>query len=40
MVYPSQNHGFTAPYAWIDEYQRIEDFFAKNLLGSKEKWVS
>ena len=36
MVYPSQNHGFTAPYAWIDEYQRIEDFFAKNLLGSKK----
>jgi dipeptidyl aminopeptidase/acylaminoacyl peptidase len=31
MLYPSQNHSFTAAHSWIDEYQRIEDFFAKHL---------
>ncbi len=31
MLYPSQNHGFTDPDAWIDEYRRIERFFDRHL---------
>jgi dipeptidyl aminopeptidase/acylaminoacyl peptidase len=32
MLFPSQNHGFTSTHAWVDEYQRIEDFFDRHLL--------
>jgi dipeptidyl aminopeptidase/acylaminoacyl peptidase len=31
MLYPSQNHTFTDPAAWIDEYGRIERFFDRHL---------
>ncbi|MBL8692951.1 MAG: S9 family peptidase [Planctomycetes bacterium] len=31
MLYPSQNHTFTSPHSWIDEYRRIELFFEKHL---------
>ncbi|MEQ8762284.1 MAG: S9 family peptidase [Planctomycetota bacterium] len=31
MLYPSQNHGFDDPDAWIDEYKRIERFFDRHL---------
>ena len=33
MVYPVERHGFERPSSWIDEYQRIEDFFEKHLQG-------
>ncbi len=33
MLYPSQNHAFTAPHAWIDEYRRIERFLGRWLLS-------
>jgi len=31
MLYPSQNHAFTDPASWIDEYRRIERFFDRHL---------
>lgn len=32
MLYPSQNHGFTDPDSWIDEYRRIEKWFDRYLM--------
>lgn len=31
MLYPSENHAFTRPESWTDEYQRILMFFEKHL---------
>lgn len=31
MFYPSENHGFTRPTSWADEYERIFTFFEKHL---------
>ena len=31
MFYPSENHGFTRPSSWADEYERILMFFEKHL---------
>jgi dipeptidyl aminopeptidase/acylaminoacyl peptidase len=31
MLYPSQDHGFTDPESWIDEYRRIERLFRREL---------
>ena len=31
MLYPAENHGFTRPTSWTDEYTRIFNFFEKNL---------
>lgn len=31
MLYPSENHGFTRPSSWADEYERILSFFEKHL---------
>ncbi len=31
MLYPAENHGFARPTSWADEYERILDFFEKNL---------
>jgi len=31
MLYPSENHGFTRPSSWADEYERILLFFEKHL---------
>ena len=31
MLYPSENHGFTRPSSWTDEYERIFAFFEKHL---------
>lgn len=31
MMYPSENHGFTRPSSWTDEYERILAFFEKHL---------
>ena len=31
MFYPSENHGFTRPTSWADEYERILSFFEKHL---------
>ena len=31
MLYPSQDHGFTDPESWIDEYKRIERLFLREL---------
>ena len=31
MLYPAENHGFTRPSSWTDEYERILSFFEKNL---------
>lgn len=31
MLYPSQDHGFTDPESWIDEYRRIERLFVREL---------
>ncbi|MEX0771917.1 MAG: S9 family peptidase [Balneolales bacterium] len=31
MVYPSEGHAFRDPNAWLDEYQRIFDFFEEHL---------
>ena len=31
MLYPSENHGFTRPTSWADEYERILTFFEKHL---------
>jgi dipeptidyl aminopeptidase/acylaminoacyl peptidase len=30
-VYPVENHGFTQPTSWADEYKRILKLFEKNL---------
>jgi len=30
-VYPMENHGFTQPSSWADEYKRILALFEKNL---------
>ena len=31
MMYPSEPHGFQDPDSWIDEYERIFEFFEENL---------
>ncbi|HRH44773.1 MAG TPA: prolyl oligopeptidase family serine peptidase, partial [Pyrinomonadaceae bacterium] len=31
MLYPAENHGFTRPSSWTDEYERILSFFEKHL---------
>ena len=31
MLYPSENHAFTRPTSWTDEYERILMFFEKHL---------
>ncbi len=31
MLYPAENHGFTRPTSWTDEYGRILSFFEKHL---------
>ncbi len=31
MLYPAENHGFTRPTSWTDEYERILTFFGKHL---------
>lgn len=31
MFYPAENHGFTRPTSWTDEYGRILNFFEKHL---------
>ena len=31
MVYPSENHGFTKPASWYDEYLRIFNYFEQHL---------
>ncbi|HMC81923.1 MAG TPA: prolyl oligopeptidase family serine peptidase [Candidatus Polarisedimenticolia bacterium] len=31
MIYPREDHGFTEPENWIDEYSRILDFFERHL---------
>jgi dipeptidyl aminopeptidase/acylaminoacyl peptidase len=31
MFFPSENHGFTRPTSWADEYERILTFFEKHL---------
>ena len=31
MFYPTENHGFTRPTSWADEYERILSFFEKHL---------
>jgi dipeptidyl aminopeptidase/acylaminoacyl peptidase len=31
MLYPAENHGFTRPTSWADEYERILSFFEKHL---------
>lgn len=31
MIYPTENHGFTSPNSWYDEYRRIFEFFEKHL---------
>ena len=31
MLYPSQDHAFTDPKSWIDEYRRIEQLFVRVL---------
>lgn len=31
MLYPAENHGFTRPESWTDEYERILAFFEKHL---------
>lgn len=36
MVYPSENHAFRDPNAWVDEYQRIFDFFEEHLKQENE----
>lgn len=30
-IYPSQDHGFTDPESWLDEYKRIEALFEREL---------
>jgi dipeptidyl aminopeptidase/acylaminoacyl peptidase len=31
MLYPSENHAFSRPTSWADEYERILTFFEKHL---------
>jgi len=31
MIYPTENHGFTSPNSWYDEYRRIFEFFEEHL---------
>jgi len=31
-VYPVENHGFTQPASWADEYKRILQLFESKLL--------
>jgi dipeptidyl aminopeptidase/acylaminoacyl peptidase len=31
MLYPAENHGFTRPSSWADEYERILSLFEKHL---------
>jgi dipeptidyl aminopeptidase/acylaminoacyl peptidase len=33
MLYPSENHAFTRPESWADEYERILYFFEKHLTA-------
>ena len=37
MLYPSQNHGFEDGPHWLDEYRRIERFFARCLAPQQER---
>jgi dipeptidyl aminopeptidase/acylaminoacyl peptidase len=30
-LYPVENHGFTEPVSWMDEYKRILKLFETNL---------
>ena len=30
-VFPVEDHGFTTPSGWTDEYRRIFELFQKNL---------
>jgi dipeptidyl aminopeptidase/acylaminoacyl peptidase len=32
MFYPSENHAFTKPESWTDEYERILQFFDRHLM--------
>jgi dipeptidyl aminopeptidase/acylaminoacyl peptidase len=34
MLYPAENHGFTRPTSWTDEYERILMFFEKHLKAN------
>jgi dipeptidyl aminopeptidase/acylaminoacyl peptidase len=36
MFYPAENHSFTRPEAWADEYERILRFFDAHLQGKME----
>ncbi|WP_352430035.1 S9 family peptidase [Pyrinomonas sp.] len=36
MFYPKENHSFTRPESWADEYERILAFFEKHLEGRKD----
>jgi len=38
-VYPVENHGFTRPASWTDEYTRIFDLFERTIgpKGSKAR---
>ena len=40
MFYPSENHGFTKPESWTDEYERILQFFDRNLKQGTSKRLS
>ena len=31
MIYPKENHGFTRPESWTDEYSRMLKFFDQHL---------
>ena len=35
MFYPSENHAFTKPESWTDEYERILRFFDEHLKNAK-----
>ncbi|MEX0779687.1 MAG: S9 family peptidase [Balneolales bacterium] len=37
MVYPSERHAFQNSNAWLDEYQRIYNFFEEHLKKKEEK---
>ncbi|MBK6940771.1 MAG: S9 family peptidase [Planctomycetes bacterium] len=34
-IYPSQDHGFTDPESWLDEYKRIEALFERELRSTQ-----
>jgi dipeptidyl aminopeptidase/acylaminoacyl peptidase len=36
-VYPVENHGFTRPSSWTDEYRRIFELFEQHLAGTGAK---